>query len=96
MAGKVTCPDCSGLGVVFVLDVHGRRAQVACGHSVCMQAREDQLLARLAILSETRDSARGLGYANTDDLVRRVVAEVSRHLPRASNVRQPDKGPRGS
>ena len=41
MAGKVTCPDCAGLGVVFVLDVHARKVQVTCGHSVCMQARED-------------------------------------------------------
>ena len=95
MAGKVTCPDCSGLGVVFILDVHSRKVQVACGHSVCQQAREDQLFARLALLTETRDSTRGLGYANTDDLVRRVVAEVLRHLPRANNARAPDQGPRG-
>ena len=96
MAGKVTCPDCSGLGVVFILDVHSRKVQVACGHSVCMQAREDQLFARLALLTEQRDSARGLGYANTDDLVRRIVAEVSRHLPRGTHARQPDQSPRGS
>ena len=95
MANKVTCPDCSGLGVVFILDVHSRKVQVACGHSVCQQAREDQLFARLALLTETRDSARGLGYANTDDLVRRVVAEVLRHLPRANHARTPDQGPRG-
>ena len=95
MAGKVTCPSCSGLGVVFVLDVHSRKVQVACGHSVCMQAREELTLARLLLLSEARDSARGLGYANTDDLVRRVVAEVMRHLPRAGHARQPDEGPRG-
>lgn len=96
MASKVTCPNCSGLGVVFVLDVHARKVQVACGHSVCMQAREDQLFARLALLTEQRDSARGLGYANTDDLVRRIVAEVSRHLPRGSNARTTGEGPRGS
>ena len=96
MASKVTCPSCSGLGVVFVLDVHARKVQVACGHSVCMQAREEQALARLAVLSEARDSARGLAYANTEDLVRRVVAEVSRHLPRGSNARTTGEGPRGS
>ncbi len=96
MASKVTCPNCSGLGVVFVLDVHARKVQVACGHTVCMQAREDQVLARLAVLSEARDSARGLGYANTDDLVRRVVAEVLRHLPRVSHARTFEQGPRGS
>ena len=90
--GKVTCPDCSGLGVVFVLDVNGRKVQVACGHSVCAKAREDQVFARLALLTETRDSARGLGYANTDDLVRRVLAEVARHLPRMNHARQ--SGPR--
>lgn len=95
MAGKVTCPDCSGLGVVFMLDVHSRKVQVACGHSVCQQAREDQLFARLALLTETRDSQRALGYANTEDLVRRVVAEVSRHMPRGTNARTPDQGPRG-
>lgn len=95
MAGKVTCPDCAGLGVVFVLDANARKVQVACGHSVCMQAREDQVLARLAISSEARDSARGMGYANTDDLVRRVVAEVLRHLPRVSHARTSDQGPRG-
>lgn len=96
MAGKVTCPDCSGLGVAFVVNADGRKVQVACGHSVCLKAREEQVLARLAILSEARDSARGMGYANTDDLVRRVVAEVSRHLPRASYARTPTQGPRGS
>jgi hypothetical protein len=95
MAGKVTCPNCSDLGVVFVLDVNGKKVQVACGHSVCTHAREDQVLARIAVLSEARDSARGLAYANTDDLVRRVVAEVSRHLPRMNHARTPDQGPRG-
>lgn len=95
MTAGVTCPDCSGLGVVFVVDTRGRKVQVACGHSVCLKAREEQVLARLALLSEARDSARGLGYANTDDLVRRVVAEVSRHLPRTANARQHDQGPRG-
>lgn len=95
MGGKATCPDCSGLGVIFVMNVDGRKVQVACGHSVCMRAREDQLFARLALLTEQRDSARGLGYANTDDLVRRIVAEVSRHLPRMNHARTPEQGPRG-
>ena len=46
MAKPVTCPDCSGLGVLFV-EVSGSRRQVACGHAVCMQAREDRLFERL-------------------------------------------------
>ena len=71
------------LGVVFILDVHSRKVQVACGHSVCQQAREDQLFARLALLTETRDSQRALGYAITVDLVRRVVAEVDHRRRRA-------------
>lgn len=96
MAGKVTCPDCAGLGVVFILDVNGRKVQVACGHSVCMQAREDKLFARLALLTEARDSARGMGYAHTDDLVRRVLAEVARHLPRMTHARQSSPRPGGS
>lgn len=94
--GKVTCPDCSGLGVVFVLDVNGRKVQVACGHSVCAKAREDQVFARLALLTEQRDSARGMAYANADDLVKRVLAEVARHLPRMSYARPPNPGAGGS
>jgi hypothetical protein len=82
MAKPVTCPDCSGIGVLFV-EFQGSRRQVACGHAVCMQTREDRLFERLVKHTEARDSARAMAYANTEDLVRRVVAEVARHLPRA-------------
>jgi hypothetical protein len=95
MAKPVTCPDCSGLGVLFLVELSGSRRQVACGHAVCMQAREDRLFERVIKHTEMRDSARALGYANTEDLVRRVVAEVLRHLPRANHARTPDQGPRG-
>ncbi|MBM4073832.1 MAG: hypothetical protein FJ271_33680 [Planctomycetes bacterium] len=47
MPSKVTCPNCSGLGVVFILDVQSRKVQVACGHSVCLQSREDAIFSRL-------------------------------------------------
>jgi hypothetical protein len=80
MAKPVTCPDCSGLGVLFV-EVSGSRRQVACGHAVCMQAREDR--------------QRAMGYANTEDLVRRVVAEVARHLPRTAHDKPTRQGPSG-
>lgn len=93
--GKVVCPDCSGLGVIFVALENGRRAQAACGHSVCLKAREDLIFERLSALTEARDSARGLGYANTDDLVRRVLTEVARHLPRTPNARPSGPGPGG-
>lgn len=92
--GKVVCPDCSGLGVIFLTLENGRRVQAACGHSVCLQAREDQLFARLALLTEQRDSARGMAYAHADDLVRRVLAEVARHLPRTAHARPPDPSSR--
>ena len=94
MAKPVTCPDCSGLGVLFV-EVSGSRRQVACGHAVCMQAREDRIFARLAGHTEVRDSQRAMGYANTEDLVRRVVAEVARHLPRTSHDKPTRQGPTG-
>jgi len=94
MAKPVTCPDCSGLGVLFV-EVLGSRRQVACGHAVCMQAREGRLFERLAKHTEVRDSQRAMGYANTEDLVRRVVAEVARHLPRTAHDKPSRQGPSG-
>jgi hypothetical protein len=94
MPKPVTCPDCSGLGVLFV-EVQGIRRQVACGHSVCMQAREDRLFERLAKHAEMRDSQRAMAYANTQDLVRRVVAEVARHLPRNAHDKPTRQGPGG-
>jgi hypothetical protein len=94
MAKPVTCPDCSGLGVLFV-EVSGSRRQVACGHAVCMQVREDRLFERLTKHAEMRDSQRAMSYANTEDLVRRVVAEVARHLPRASHDKSTRQGPGG-
>jgi hypothetical protein len=36
-----------------------------------------------------------MGYANTEDLVRRVVAEVARHLPRQSHDKPTRQGPNG-
>ena len=94
MAKPVTCPDCSGLGVLFV-EVAGIRRQVACGHSACMQAREDRIFERVAKHTEARDSQRAMGYANTEDLVRRVVAEVARHLPRTAHDKPTRQGPSG-
>lgn len=94
MAKPVTCPDCSGLGVLFV-EVSGGRRQVACGHAVCMQVREDRIFERLAKHTEVRDSQRAMAYANTEDLVRRVVAEVARHLPRTAHDKPTRQGPSG-
>jgi hypothetical protein len=94
MAKPVTCPDCSGLGVLFV-EVLGVRRQVACGHAVCMQAREDRIVERVTKHAEMRDSQRAMAYANTEDLVRRVVAEVARHLPRTSHDKPSRQGPSG-
>jgi hypothetical protein len=36
-----------------------------------------------------------MGYANTEDLVRRVVAEVARHLPRTAHDKPTRQGPSG-
>jgi hypothetical protein len=42
-----------------------------------------------------RDSQRAMAYANTEDLVRRVVAEVARHLPRTAYDKPTRQGPSG-
>jgi hypothetical protein len=82
---KVTCPSCNGLGSLHV-DVDARRVQVACGHSKCIQAAEDRIVARVADETQRWVSRReGLDIAElliqSRDGLQRVFAELWRHLP---------------
>lgn len=81
------CPNCNGLGSVFI-ESQGRRVQVACGHSKCQGALEERLFERLSGLvqrwAEVRD---GLDVADlllkSQEGIKRVFAELFRHLPPA-------------
>ena len=84
-APKTTCPSCNGLGSVHV-DVEGRRAQLACGHSKCVQASEDRIVERITGEMQRFIARReGLDVAGlllqSQDGLKRLMAEFLRHLP---------------
>ena len=80
-----TCPNCNGLGSVF-LEKKGLRVQVACGHSKCQGALEERLFDRLSGFVQRWAAVRdGLDVADlllqSQEGIRRVFAELFRHLP---------------
>ena len=82
---KHTCPSCNGLGSAHV-DVEGRRVQLACGHSKCIQAAEDRIVGRITDdLQRFVTRREGLDVAGllvqSQDGLKRLMAELLRHLP---------------
>ena len=84
-APKHSCPSCNGLGSAHV-DVDGRRVQLACGHSKCIQAAEDRIVERISgDLQRFVVRREGLDLATlllqSQDGLKRLMAEFLRHLP---------------
>ena len=82
-----TCPNCNGLGSVFI-EKKGLRVQAACGHSKCQGALEERLFERLSgAIQRWAANRDGLGVADlllqSQEGVKRVFAELFRHLPPA-------------
>lgn len=82
----VICPQCSGTGQIWVLDARSVRVATPCGHTVCQAQTEDRIAERVQRAVETwaagRDAKAVAATLMADQAyMRRVIAEVMRHLP---------------